>query len=153
MTSLTFDRAVGHAIIESIRSHQEQGTELDISEQAYIKAGFNLFLQEDTSQDAEAVLVEYWNLNIEGENAIRTLNQVRAAFSRASEDFHEQTGGSNIVVKNGKLVLAQQRAKRISPFAKVSKDVRKAKLTAAAEKRVAKATLIALQIEIKAAKK
>ncbi len=153
MTSLAdFDRARGHAIIESIRRHKAEGDQIGTSEQEYLKAGFALFLQEDTSKDAEAVLVEYWMLNIEGENAIRTDNQIRAAFSKASEDFHDQTGGSNIVVKDGKLVLAQQRAKRVRPFEKVSKDVRKSlpKLSAAAEKRISKATLVALQAELKA---
>lgn len=150
---VNFDRARGHAIIDSIRHYKAEGIRIDTSEQEYLKAGFALFLQDDTSKDAEAVLVEYWMLNVEGENAIRTEAQIRAAFSKASEEFHDQTGGSNIVVKGDKLVLAQQRAKRLSPFAKVSKEVKKAKLTAAAEKRIAKATLIALQAEIKAAKK
>ena len=154
MTSLVnFDRAFGLGLIESIRVLKAEGVKIDTSEQEYLKAGFTLFLQDDTSKDAEAVLVEYWMLNIEGDDAVRTDAQIRAAFSKASEDFHDQTGGSNIVVKDGKLVLAQQRAKRLSPFAKVSKEVKKAKLTVAAEKRIAKATLIALQAEIKAAKK
>tara|TARA_Y100000356_G_scaffold88268_1_gene73856 strand:+ start:417 stop:890 length:474 start_codon:yes stop_codon:yes gene_type:complete len=157
MTSLVnFDRSRGHAIIESIRAHKAEGVKIDTSEQDYLKAGFTLYLEGDSQEiqrEAEAVLVEYWTLNIEGDDAVRTVAQIRAAFSKASEEFHDQTGGSNIVVKDGKLVLAQQRAKRLSPFAKVSKEVKKAKLTAAAEKRIAKATLIALQAEIKAAKK
>jgi len=157
MTSLVnFDRTRGHAIIESIRAYKAEGVKIDTSEQEYLKAGFALYLageSEEIQRDAEAVLVEYWMLNIEGENAIRTDNQIRAAFSRASEAFHDQTGESNIVVKDSRLILAKQRAKRMSPFAKVSKEVKKAKLTAAAEKRIAKATLIALQAEIKAAKK
>lgn len=158
MTSLVnFDRTRGHAIIESIRQHKAEGVKIDTSEQEYLKAGFSLFLageSEDIQRDAEAVLVEYWMLNIEGENAVRTVAQIRAAFHTASEEFEDRLGeGSKIVVKDGKLVLAQQRAKRLSPFAKVSKEVKKAKLTAAAEKRIAKATLIALQAEIKAAKK
>jgi len=157
MTSLVnFDRTRGHAIIESIRAYKAEGVKIDTSEQDYLKAGFALFLageSEEIQREAEAVLVEYWMLNIEGENAVRTEAQIRAAFSKASELYHEQTGGSNIVVKGDKLALAQQRAKRLSPFAKVSKEVKKAKLTAAAEKRIAKATLIALQAEIKAAKK
>ena len=153
MTSLvSFDRAFGLSLIESIRVLKAEGVRIDTSEQEYLKAGFALFLQDDTSKDAEAVLVEYWTLNVEGENAIRTDAQIRAAFSKASEDFHDQTGGSNIVVKDGKLILAQQRAKRVRPFDKVSKDVRKSlpKLSAAAEKRISKATLIALQAELKA---
>lgn len=157
MTSLVnFDRAFGLGLIESIRVLKAEGVRIDTSEQEYLKAGFALFLAGESKKiqrDAEAVLVEYWMLNIEGDDAIRTEAQIRAAFSKASELYHEQTGGSNIVVKDGKLALAQQRAKRLSPFAKVSKEVKKAKLTAAAEKRIAKATLIALQAEIKAAKK
>lgn len=157
MTSLVnFDRAFGLDLIESIRVLKAEGVKIDTSEQDYLKAGFALYLAGESKKiqrDAEAVLVEYWMLNIEGDEAIRTEAQIRAAFSKASEDYHEKTGGSNIVVKDGKLVLAQQRAKRLSPFAKVSKEVKKAKLTAAAEKRIAKATLIALQAEIKAAKK
>ena len=157
MTSLVnFDRAFGLGLIESIRVLKAEGVKIDTSEQDYLKAGFALYLAGESKKiqrDAEAVLVEYWMLNIEGDDAIRTEAQIRSAFSKASEDYHEKTGGSNIVVKDGKLVLAQQRAKRLSPFAKVSKEVKKAKLTAAAEKRIAKATLIALQAEIKAAKK
>ena len=156
MTSLvSFDRAFGLGLIESIRVLKAEGVRIDTSEQEYLKAGFALYLAgetKDIQRDAEAVLVEYWMLNIEGEDAVRTDAQIRAAFSKASEDFHDQTGGSNIVVKDGKLVLAQQRAKRVRPFQKVSKDVRKSlpKLSAAAEKRIAKATLVALQAELKA---
>ena len=159
MTSLVdFDRARGHAIIDSIRQHKAEGVEIDTSEQEYLKAGFALYLAGESKKiqrDAEAVLVEYWMLNIEGDDAVRTVAQIRAAFHAASKEFEDQTGGSKIVVKDGKLVLAQQRAKRVRPFQKVSKDVRKSlpKLSAAAEKRIAKATLVALQAELKAVNK
>lgn len=159
MTSLVnFDRAFGLGLIESIRVLKAEGVRIDTSEQEYLKAGFALYLAgetKDIQRDAEAVLVEYWMLNIEGDDAVRTEAQIRAAFSKASELYHDQTDGSNIVVKDGKLVLAQQRAKRVRPFQKVSKDVRKSlpKLSAAAEKRIAKATLIALQAELKAVNK
>ena len=57
-----------------------------------------------------------------------------------------------VVVEDDKLVIAKTRAKRKDAWQKVSDAVKKSKLPKAALGRVAKAALVQLQAEIKAAK-
>ena len=117
-----------------------------------MRAGLALWTNEETSRDAEAILVEYWQLNIEGEDAIRTEAQIRAAFHKASEAIHDFTNEAGVVVEDDKLVIAKTRAKRKDAWQKVSDAVKKSKLPKAALGRVAKAALVQLQTELKAQK-
>ena len=153
MTSLAdFTRAKGMDLIDSIRNVNQEARKVGAEEQDFLRTGLALWAQEETSRDAEAILVEYWQLNIEGDDAIRTEAQIRSAFHKASEAIHDFTNEAGVVVEDDKLVIAKTRAKRKDAWQKVSDAVKKSKLPKAALGRVAKAALVQLQAEIKAAK-
>lgn len=153
MTSLVdFTRAKGVELIESIKLVNSEARKVAADEQDFLRTGLSLWTNDETSKDAQAILVEYWQLNVEGENAIRTEAQIRAAFHKASEAIHDFTGGAGVVVDDGKLVIAKTRAKRKDAWQKVADAVKKSKLPKAALGRVAKAALVQLQTELKAQK-
>ena len=149
---IDFDRDSGLGLIESIRNVNQESRKVAALEQEFLRAGLALWTNEETSRDAEAILVEYWQLNIEGEDAIRTEAQIRAAFHKASEAIHDFTNEAGVVVEDDKLVIAKTRAKRKDAWQKVSDAVKKSKLPKAALGRVAKAALVQLQTELKAQK-
>ena len=158
MTSLIdFDRDSGLGLIDSIRSVNQESRKVAALEQEFLRKGLALWIEDKTSKDAQAILVEYWHLNLSDDDgeAIRTEAQIRAAFHKASESIHEFTDGAGVVVDDDKLVIAKTRKSRKDSWQKATAAVKKekSKLTKAALDRVSKATMIALQAELKAAKK
>ena len=156
MTSLIdFDRDSGLELIDSIRSLNQESRKVAALEQEFLRKGLALWTEDKTSKDAQAILVEYWHLNLSDDDgeAIRTEAQIRSAFHTASKSIHDFTDGAAVVVDDNKLVIAKTRKKRKDPWQKVAADVKKAKLSKVALKRVAEAAMVALQAELEAANK
>ena len=129
MTTLlaNFDRETGFALIDAIRKVNQDTRKVSAAEQEFLRKGLVAWTQEKTRQDAEAILVEYWNNSIaeDDDGPARSESQIRAAFHKASEDIHEVTGGAGVVVQDDKLVLAKTRKTKQTPFQKASKLVLK----------------------------
>jgi hypothetical protein len=139
-----FDRETGFALIDAIRKVNQDTRKVSAAEQEFLRKGLRAWTQEKTRQDAEAILVEYWNNSIaeDDEGPARSESQIRAAFHKASEDIHEVTNGAGVVVQDNKLVLAKTRKKRQTPFQKASKLVLKdKKLSKAQDKALAEILL------------
>lgn len=122
-----FDRETGFALIDAIRKVNQDTRKVSAAEQEFLRKGLVAWTQEKTRQDAEAILVEYWNNSIseDEEGPARSEPQIRAAFHEASKDIHEVTGGAGVVVQDDKLVLAKTRKTKQTPFQKASKLVLK----------------------------
>tara|TARA_B100001059_G_scaffold164314_1_gene163823 strand:+ start:865 stop:1335 length:471 start_codon:yes stop_codon:yes gene_type:complete len=127
-TSLSdFNRESGFALIDAIRQVNRDTRKVSAAEQDFLRKGLVAWTQEKTRQDAEAILVEYWQASIadDEEGPARTEPQIRAAFHEASKDIHEITGGAGVIVDDNKLVLAKTRKTKQTPFQKASKLVLK----------------------------
>ena len=146
MTTLlaNFDRETGFALIDAIRKVNQDTRKVSAAEQEFLRKGLRAWTQEKTRQDAEAILVEYWNNSIaeDEDGPARTEPQIRSAFHAASETIHEITGGAGVIVQDDKLVLAKTRKKRQTPFQKASKLILKdKKLSKAQDKALAEILL------------
>ena len=122
-----FNRETGFALIDAIRQVNQDTRKVSAAEQEFLRKGLVAWTQEKTRQDAEAILVEYWNNSIaeDDDGPARSEPQIRAAFHEASKDIHEVTGGAGVVVQDNKLVLAKTRKTKQTPFQKASKLVLK----------------------------
>ena len=150
MTTLlaNFDRETGFALIDAIRKVNQDTRKVSAAEQEFLRKGLRAWTQEKTRQDAEAILVEYWNNSIaeDEDGPARTEAQIRVAFHRASESIHEATNGRAVIVQDDRLALAKTR-KRATPFEKAVKTIKKDKtLTDAQTKAITKALLEAYKM-------
>ena len=145
-----FDRETGFALIDAIRKVNQDTRKVSAAEQEFLRKGLRAWTQEKTRQDAEAILVEYWNNSIadDDDGPARTEAQIRAAFHTASKDIHEVTNGAGVIVQDDKLVLAKTRKKRKTPLQKASQLILKDKKITKAQDKMLSDILLRAYAEI-----